>query len=30
MYEYWYNKHKDTMPLNGFCSERRKDNMNNA
>lgn len=25
MDEYWCNKHKDTMPLNGFCSEGRKD-----
>ena len=23
--EYWCNKYKDTMPLNGFCSEGRKD-----
>ena len=23
--EWWCNKHKDTMPLNGFCSEGRKD-----
>ena len=25
--EYWCNKHKITMPLNGFCSEGRKDDM---
>lgn len=25
MDEYWCNKHKDTMPLNGFCNEGRKD-----
>ena len=25
MDEYWCNKYKDTMPLNGFCSEGRKD-----
>lgn len=30
MDEYWCNKHKDTMPLNGFCSEGRKDDMKNA
>ena len=23
--EWWCNKHKDTMPLHGFCSEGRKD-----
>ena len=23
--EYWCNKHKDTMPINGFCSAGRKD-----
>ena len=23
--EYWCNEHKITMPLNGFCSEGRKD-----
>ena len=28
--EYWCNKHKDTMPLNGFCSEGRKDDMKNG
>lgn len=27
--EYWCNKHKDTMPLNGFCSEGRKDDTKN-
>lgn len=27
--EYWCNKHKDTMPINGFCSEGRKDDMKN-
>lgn len=25
MDEYWCNKYKDTMPLNGFCSEGRID-----
>ena len=25
MDEYWCNKHKINMPLNGFCSEGRKD-----
>ena len=30
MDEYWCNKHKDTMPLNGFCSEGRKDDTKNA
>lgn len=30
MEKYWCNKHKDTMPLNGFCSEGRKDDMKNA
>lgn len=25
MNEYWCNEHKNTMPLNGFCSEGRKD-----
>ena len=24
--EYWCNEHKINMPLNGFCSEGRKDN----
>lgn len=28
--EYWCNEHKNTMPLNGFCSEGRKDNTKNA
>ena len=28
--EYWCNEHKITMPLNGFCSEGRKDDMKNA
>lgn len=28
--EWWCNKHKDTMPLNGFCSEGRKDDMKNG
>lgn len=28
--EWWCNKHKDTMPINGFCSEGRKDDMKNA
>lgn len=28
--EYWCNKHKITMPLNGFCSEGRKDDMRNG
>lgn len=27
--EYWCNEHKITMPLNGFCSEGRKDAMKN-
>ena len=27
MDEYWCNEHKNTMPLNGFCSEGRKDDM---
>lgn len=27
MDEYWCNKHKDTMSLNGFCSEGRKDDI---
>ncbi len=27
--EYWCNEHKNTMPINGFCSEGRKDNMKN-
>ena len=30
MDEYWCNEHKDTMPLNGFCSEGRKDYTKNA
>ena len=30
MDEYWCNEHKNTMPLNGFCSEGRKDDMKNA
>lgn len=30
MDEYWCNEHKNTMPLNGFCSEGRKDNTKNA
>lgn len=25
--EYWCNEHKITMPLNGFCSEGRKDDI---
>ena len=29
MDEYWCNEHKITMPLNGFCSEGRKDDMKN-
>lgn len=28
--EYWYNEHKDTMPLNGFCSKGRKGDMKNG
>lgn len=28
--EWWCNKYKDTMPINGFCSEGRKDNTKNA
>ena len=28
--EYWCNEHKITMPLNGFCSEGRKDNKKNG
>ena len=28
--EYWCNEHKINMPLNGFCSEGRKDDMKNA
>ena len=28
--EWWCNKHKNTMPLNGFCSEGRKDDTKNA
>lgn len=27
--EYWCNEHKINMPLNGFCSEGRKDDMKN-
>lgn len=27
--EYWCNEHKITMPLNGFCSEGRKDDAKN-
>ena len=27
MDEYWCNEHKISMPLNGFCSEGRKDEM---
>ena len=27
--EYWCNEHKITMPLNGFCSEGRRDNTKN-
>lgn len=27
MGEWWCNKHKDTMLLNGFCSEGRKDDI---
>lgn len=27
MDEYWCNEHKISMPLNGFCSEGRKDKM---
>ena len=30
MDEYWCNEHKITMPLNGFCSEGRKDDTKNA
>ena len=29
MDKYWCNKHKDTIPLNGFCSEGRKDDTKN-
>lgn len=29
MDEYWCNEHKITMPLNGFCSEGRKDDTKN-
>lgn len=28
--EWWCNKHNDTIPLNGFCSEGKKDDMKNA
>lgn len=28
--EYWCNEHKITMPLNGFCSEGRKDKVNDS
>lgn len=28
--EYWCNEHKINMPLNGFCSEGRKDDMKNV
>ena len=28
--EYWCNEHKITMPLNGFCSEGRKDDTKNV
>lgn len=30
MNEYWCSKHEDTMPLNGFCSEGRKDKVNDS
>lgn len=28
--EYWCNEYKATMPLNGFCSEGRKDDTKNG
>lgn len=28
--EYWCNEHKITMPLDGFCSEGRKDDKKNV
>lgn len=28
--EYWCNEHKINMPLNGFCSEGRKDDTKNV